>query len=490
MKNALILLIAASFALGCAHEDQMPIKGKVQFAVAPVAESSSGGRVMSHPFPDGAYISLSIETATGTSVYSLERIDLIQLGSGYVTVPLELTEGSYRVTDFFVMSEGGDVLYATPKEGSPLAGLVADPLPINFSIAADGILNLHVQVVDVNQQSPEDFGYVSFGVEVVGGDYAVSLFIDEGDGLSFTSGKLELYQGNDLIHSQELKAKVNQVNFKGDSDATYTLLVKKEGYTIKKKEYVLHELIDELNGKPLSLVLEPAFTIMVKHHDMFDDNLPMTFNLSLIGVPGAPYKIKIDWGDGTVQSIEDNFRTDNGWSPTQFYLHYYAADLAGERSVINITGDLSYVDFFFLPNPLPLSITNIDIASLRNITVLRLGGSEIAKNDLPENIDISMNGKLNGLDIGGSPTKFLDISHNPLLTRANIRNTDLSNNNVNQVIMDFPEISGTTGYNDFFSFGQSSNSDEQNLTILTEESRLKLILLRDTYGWQIYPNPQ
>src|SRR6187551_3940848 len=151
MTNVIRALICISISLvilNCTNDETISIQGKVQFALAITSAPSGGGRILSQSFPDGSYISLSIETASGASVYSLKKIDLIKLGDGYVTAPLALTEGSYHLTDFFVMSEDDEVLYATPKEGSPLAGLVEHPLPMNFSITADGIVNLDVQIVD------------------------------------------------------------------------------------------------------------------------------------------------------------------------------------------------------------------------------------------------------------------------------------------------------------------------------------------------------
>jgi hypothetical protein len=417
----------------------------------------------------------------------MKKVDLIKLGDGYITAPLALTEGNYRLTDFFVMSAGGEVLYATPKEGSDLASLVTDPLPMNFSVTPNGIVNLDVQVVDVDQQIPEDFGYVTFGVEVVGSDYAISLFISEGNELSLASGKLELYQGNDLVYEQNLDAKVNTVNFKGDPNQRYELFILKEGFTIRTREFMWHELTDELNGRPLVFTLEPAFTIVVKHHDVFDDNLPFTFNLNLKGLPGAEYEVIIDWGDGTVDHVIEYFKPD-GYSPTQFMLHFYSADLAGQRNVVNITGSLSKVDFFFLSNPLPLSMSAVDFAALPNIDAISWMLAP-ARNDTPENIDVSHNSKLTWLNVSGSRTKHVNNSNNPVLTGVDLWNTEVSNEYINEVIMNLPERSGIFPSRVGFAFGRPTNSDQQNLAILTEESRLKLIALRDTYGWSIYPNP-
>src|SRR6187431_3759251 len=207
MKNvvrALIFISISLVALNCTNDESIPVQGKVQFALAITSASADGGRILSQSFPSGSYISLSIETPSGASVYSLKKVDLIKLGDGYITAPLALAEGSYRLTDFFVMSASNEILYATPKAGSPLAGLVEHPLPMNFSITADGIVNLDVQIVDADQQSPQDFGYVSFGVDVVGSDFSVSVFIGENNALSLTSGTLRLYLGEELIHSQNL----------------------------------------------------------------------------------------------------------------------------------------------------------------------------------------------------------------------------------------------------------------------------------------------
>lgn len=487
MKNRIHTLLFISLSLivvNCSNDEKIPLQGKVQFAVSIATKSSDGGRILTQSFPDGAYIALSIETASGASVYSLKRVELLKLNNAYITAPIDLTEGSYHLTDFMILSKEGEALFATPKEGSDLAVFVVDPLPINFSIHSDGLVNLSVQVVDIAQQLPGDFGYVSFGVEVVGSDFSISLFTTENNKLSFISGTLYLYQDDKVIYTQDLSPKVNSVDFKGNPDETYTLMVKKQGYTIRTREYILKELVDELAGKPLVLTFEPAFTMVIKHHAVFDNNLPMTFNLELANEAGSASNLTVDWGDGTI----DHFG-DNGYPLNQFILHFYSDSLAGKQGVINITGDISNASFFILLNPLPLAITNIDLSRFANLDAFYWDTSMVAKNDTPENIDVSMNPKLSTLIIANSRIKYINISNNPLLTRVAISDTYISIENLNEVIMDLTERVGIYKY-DFFYFGVSTNSVQQNLSLLTEESRLKLIRLRDNYGWQINPNPE
>lgn len=485
-----LIISIALIVMNCAHDGTLPVQGNVQIAVAVSTKTSDGGRVASVDLPDSAYVSLSIETTSGVSVYSLKRIELIKLGDGFITAPVVLTEGNYRLTDFMILSKHNEVLYATPKEGSSLASLVDDPLPVNFSITKDGILNLNVEVVSTTQQTPQDFGYVSFAVEVVKPDYAISLFIAEGNELRLASGKLELYQGNDLIYKQNLDSKVNAVNFKGDPNATYTLFVIKEGYTLKTRTYVLHELLDELGGKPLTFILEPAFTIRVTHHDIFDANREMTFNLSLNGVAGAAFRIKVDWGDGTVETIQDHYPMD-GSGPTQLSLHhFYSPNQVGTLGVINVTGDIANAVWFILYNPLPLSITDVDLASLTNMDFIYWDCSKVATTDTPQNIDVSKNLKLTALSIAAANIRSLDISNNHLIRALDISSTPLSAAQVSKVIGDL--YTNVTTYNinlGYFGFLYNRfGGPPEPLVPLSDESKLKLIHLRDNYNWRLEPS--
>lgn len=110
---------------------------------------------------------LSIAGEDGALVYDKEPVELIRFGSSLVTRSLELPAGAFVLTEFMLTDTLGTVLWATPKEGSNLAGLVDDPLPREFRIHADQSTSINIQVVRVGNYSPDDFGYVEFYIDFV-----------------------------------------------------------------------------------------------------------------------------------------------------------------------------------------------------------------------------------------------------------------------------------------------------------------------------------
>lgn len=482
MKNVIRIFICISIsliALNCANDEKMPANGRVQFAVSVAAKPSDGGRMLTQSFPEGAYISLSVETASGVSVFSLARFELMKIGDEYITAPIDLREGNYRLTDFMIMSKEDDVLCATPKQGSDLAKLVLFPLPHNFTIVADGVFNMNVQVVDVNQQSPQDFGYISFGVEVVASDFSVSLFIRENNEMVFTSGTLSLYQHEELVYTQSLGPQKNAVLYKGDPDETYTLVVEKVGYTIRSREYTLKELQAELAGMSLVLILEPAFTMRIIHHSVYNLYPPFAFEMVLNDESHSHPELNIDWGDGKTETYRGG----------GYLIHYYAENLKGKQGFVNITGDLdaiSKINFNVRP---PLAITKLDLTRLTALS--SFSWTESIKEETPSFMDFSKNIKLAVLELKWTNIEQVDLSNNPLLIRLDVSGTEISEQNLNEVILDLHHNAVTNHLlNGVFACGKSRTEENVTLQPLSQESKSKLIDLRDNYAWIISPNPE
>lgn len=478
MKNiigALLIISISLIVVNCTNEEMMPAQGKVQFGVAVSSKPSDGGRVLSQPFPEGSYISLSIKTASNASVYSLKRIELIELGDSYITAPFELAEGSYQVTDFFVMSAGGEVLYATPKEGSDLATLVTDPLPIPFIITTNGIVNLNVQVVDAAQQSAEDFGYLSFSVEMVGGDFSISAFTTENNTLSYTSAILRLYQGTELVYSKRLLAKANSVNYKGDPDTEYTLLVEKEGYTLTSRKFVWQDLVYELHGSPLAIMLSPAttFTFLAKE--------PTHVGLRLSTMSGDIY---IDWGDGNVE---------RGMITSGYFMElHHEYDGAG-RYYVNISGDLGSItkyEFIYIHYDIGT------IQSIETIDITRLGGLKSFQlswhNSSPKRINFSHNEQLEFIDVSYSSITSLYISRCFALNFLNVTSTNLVPRDNPSDLSNLTNVIDTlwihAAYNNVKG-GTFSYKTWWNGT-LPVDSKEKLLYLKNVLEWSVTPTPQ
>ena len=88
-------------------------------------------------------------------------------GAAYISEEVEMASGDYILTKFMVINPAGEVILATPVEGSPLAYLVDDPLPISFSIVAGTATMIAPELLSVGNYDPGDFGYISFGGQII-----------------------------------------------------------------------------------------------------------------------------------------------------------------------------------------------------------------------------------------------------------------------------------------------------------------------------------
>jgi hypothetical protein len=156
------LLLLLGFALSCQNDDVINLKkGFIQFSFP----DNSGGKVEEG---EPAAVLISLEDTNGIVIEQDKKLPLYSFGSGYVSESLELSTGNYKLTKFMVLDADNAVIYATPVEGSPLAYLVNDPLPVAFAVTEDGTTLVIPQVLAVtDNNTPENFGYVNFGFEVV-----------------------------------------------------------------------------------------------------------------------------------------------------------------------------------------------------------------------------------------------------------------------------------------------------------------------------------
>jgi len=110
---------------------------------------------------------VSIMSEEGTLVYDKEPVELIRFGDGLITRSLRLPVGGFTLTEFMITDASGEVLWATPMEGSSLAGLVRNPLPQYFKIHPNESTSVNIQVIRVGNHPPEDFGYAEFNIDFV-----------------------------------------------------------------------------------------------------------------------------------------------------------------------------------------------------------------------------------------------------------------------------------------------------------------------------------
>ena len=109
----------------------------------------------------------SVKDNHGKRVLNAEKIDLIQIGDTYFSKKILLPSGAYTLEEFIVIDSMDQAIYIAPKFNSKLAKYVDHPLPYSFDVKEDLETKLMIQVLPVKMGSAEDFGYVSFRIDVV-----------------------------------------------------------------------------------------------------------------------------------------------------------------------------------------------------------------------------------------------------------------------------------------------------------------------------------
>jgi hypothetical protein len=199
---------------------------------------------------------VSIEDMEGNSVISDSLIPVYAFGTGFTSENVELQTGDYNLTKFLVINPSGTVIYAAPIEGSPLAYLVNDPLPLNFSIRADQVTTVAPEVLLVGDQTPGQFGYASFGMQIIKplGFWTICI-LDCPMCMSptqLTTAKLTVYANNGWHYTFKLEPAVNHLIIRGGSEIYYFVL-EKEGYLPQKLQFTSKQLIETTKENPLVL---------------------------------------------------------------------------------------------------------------------------------------------------------------------------------------------------------------------------------------------
>jgi hypothetical protein len=201
-------------------------------------------------------VMISVETMDGKPVITDKLIPLYNFGSGFVSEQIEIPSGELKLTKFMVIDPSGRVVFAAPVAGSPLAYLVNKPLPFNFVINPNVVTRVLPEVLEVNNQPPDQFGYATFGVQVVKPLIFYTICILDNPlsmaPTQITQAKLTVYANNGWHYSFKLEAFVNRLIIRGGSE-TYTFVLEKEGYMPQKLQIFARELLATTRENPLVL---------------------------------------------------------------------------------------------------------------------------------------------------------------------------------------------------------------------------------------------
>jgi hypothetical protein len=163
--HSLVVLVTLVIGNSCRYDEVPTINGHITFSLEQ-KNRSIGGRVNESFIP--AAIFLSIKDQKGDYIFENKKIALLAFGQGYVSETLEMTAGSYSISQFLILDNTDKIIYATPLKDSDMAAYVKRPLPISFDVGENSSSQIVPEVVAVlSQDIPENFGYTNFAFEVV-----------------------------------------------------------------------------------------------------------------------------------------------------------------------------------------------------------------------------------------------------------------------------------------------------------------------------------
>jgi hypothetical protein len=228
------------------------------------------------------------------------------IGDKYITEPVPFETGEYKITDFLVANKNGEIIYATPKEGSPYEGAVDDALPITFVVTTNEIQDISPQVIATIDSDPDNFGYKTFSLNIVETmNFLIGVFTydDDNNTVFLTGSKLTITSEDKDLYSGVLSSKTNTVAVPKGYD-NYTVIVSKSGYNDYVKTFSIDELKDytEPEGLPLVVVLrKPKGLIFWNKLGSIDEILNSEVGP---GIQLTSYKVK-DWEQAKI--VEGKF---------------------------------------------------------------------------------------------------------------------------------------------------------------------------------------
>jgi hypothetical protein len=264
IMNILIRLFKVSLSLfaiigllSCEKDPGQRGKGTAAFSLSLPDETSMSKSAFSTDSGIVSYhLMVSIEDMEGNIVMNDSLVPLYAFGTGFVSENIELIAGEYKLTRFLVINPSGAVIFAAPVSGSPLAYLVNRPLPLIFSINPAQITKIPPEVLFVGDHTPGDFGYASFGMQIVKPLHFWTLCVlDPGDPrimapIQLTTAKLTVYAPDGWHYTFRLEPTINHLIIRGGYPFYYFVL-EKEGYLPQKMVYSARELLATTRENPL-----------------------------------------------------------------------------------------------------------------------------------------------------------------------------------------------------------------------------------------------
>ncbi|HOO99699.1 MAG TPA: DNRLRE domain-containing protein [Bacteroidales bacterium] len=262
IRLSLIILGVAGIS-SCEEKNSGPAgSGTMEFSVTmPDLDSKS----VSDSTVVSWHVLISVTDEDSNIVFTDKLIPLYLFGNGFISENVEIEAGEYLLTKFMVINAAGEVTFAAPLEGSELAYLVKKPIPVHFRILPGTVTRLVPEVLAVEGHTPQQFGYVNFGISVVKPlDFWVMAVLDPGDlmpPVTITTARLTVVAPDGWHYGFRLEACPNHLIIRGGYDY-YKFILEKEGYMPQTMKFSARQLIATSKDQPLVLKIPYGSALM------------------------------------------------------------------------------------------------------------------------------------------------------------------------------------------------------------------------------------
>ena len=460
-----MLVLPVALLTSCLEEENRD-SSKVNLTFSFVLKESKEGRTTDAELLPGVSVVISVEMNNGELVVDQEEVAIQKNAEGYVTAPLKLPEGNYRLVDFMVLGQEGEVLYATPRQGSELSQGIPRSLPYSFAVNSKETFDNRIEVLETRTETAKRFGYNSFrrGLHSI----KLQVYIAKDNKLMRTSAEALIMKGLDTLRMYRLSDKMNTIAFSGDPTETYTLVVVRDSYSRFAHDFTMQRM----NGKPFKVVLEPALTVVavpIPQQNYFAMQIDPAWGI---------FDYMIDWGDGTNQLWTSG--TDVAIEHRYQQLGHYFISITGHGlDSLVLVGNLAGAG---------------EIQRLGLEHIINLSDFRIEYGQPPKVIDLSYSSNLREIRIYPRPDQESQLEELIIADDASIVNVEIGQNinmkpeSLNEFINDLhhqvvndPEPG---------SFWYALYEDENTPMVTpSSEALAKLRHLKNTYGWSVTPDP-
>jgi len=224
--GAMLLAMIVLFS-SCRQDDEpaSATSGSIQFGFS-AADISKGGRIQTG---DVASVLVTVTDTHGQVVANNKQLTLYAFGDGYLSEPIALTTGQYKLSGFVVLNNSNNAVYAAPVRGSALDYLVTTPLPIDFPVTKDIVSNVNVEVIAVDGNSAKDFGYTTFSFDIID-TFTFNMAVIAQDKSALTDGRIVITSGTTTVYDKTSVAGITTRVQVRNGYTSYAVNVTKDGY--------------------------------------------------------------------------------------------------------------------------------------------------------------------------------------------------------------------------------------------------------------------